>query len=198
MRPTLLISRLIVAGATIAAGTLLVPGGVLTASAGKERIPSAVLPTCMTSGLAIWLDTEGNGSAGGSYYNLEFTNLSGHACTMSGYPGVSAVNLDGHQLGSAASRNSTHAAKVVTLSGVTTKAGFPSLGTNVTATVVLKITDVGVYSPSTCRYVTAAGLRVYPPGQTSSKVVPFPFAGCSRTGAIYLNVEAIQKAVLSQ
>jgi hypothetical protein len=35
-------------------------------------------------------------------YYLEFTNLSGHACTLAGYPGVSAVGLSGGQLGSPA------------------------------------------------------------------------------------------------
>ena len=67
-----------------------------------------------------------------------------------------------------------------------------------TATVVLKVTDVGVYSPSTCAPVTAAGLRVYPPGERASKIVPFPFRGCSRSGPAFLTVEAVQKGVPAQ
>jgi hypothetical protein len=39
-----------------------------------------------------------------------------------------------------------------------------------------------------------AGLRVYPPGQTASNVVPFPFRACSRTGQSNLLVRAMQKA----
>jgi Domain of unknown function (DUF4232) len=46
-----------------------------------------------TSGLLIWFSPQlGGGYAGGYYYNLNFTNLSGYACTLQGYPGVSAVN----------------------------------------------------------------------------------------------------------
>jgi hypothetical protein len=40
--------------------------------------------------------------------------------------------------------------------------------------------------------VTAAGLRVYPPNLTTSKVVPFPFSACSLTGPVYLNVRAVK------
>ncbi len=44
------------------------------------------------------------------------------------------------------------------------------------------------YPRSVCRQVAAAGLRVYPPNETVSKVVPFPFAACSRSGPVYLYV----------
>jgi len=157
-----------------------------TASLGAA---AAGTPSCRTSGLVVWLDTRGNGAAGGTYYNLEFTNVSGHTCTLHGYPGVSAVNLVGHRLGSAASRNNAHTPVVVTLASGTTANMADTL-----ATVVLKITDAGVY-PSTCSQVTAAGLRVYPPGQTASKLIPFPFRACSQTGPVILHVEAVQKGI---
>jgi hypothetical protein len=66
------------------------------------------------------------------------------------------------------------------------------------ATVVLRITDVLNYPTSTCRPVTAAGLRVYAPGQTASTTIPFPFGACSRSGPTYLSVEAVQKGVIPQ
>jgi hypothetical protein len=37
-------------------------------------------------------------------------------------------------------------------------------------------------------------LRVYPPGETRSKVVPFPFRACARSGPVYLHVEALTRA----
>jgi hypothetical protein len=40
--------------------------------------------------------------------------------------------------------------------------------------------------------VLAAGLRVYPPGQTASELVPYPFEACARSGPVYLHVEAVQ------
>jgi Protein of unknown function (DUF4232) len=142
---------------------------------------SATVPGCATSGLVIWLNTQGNGAAGSSYYNLELTNLSGRACSISGYPGVSAVNLAGRQLGAAAGRDRAQPPHLLTLAA------------GATATVLLRITDVANFPAPSCRQVTAAGLRVYPPNQTGAKVVPFPFRACSRRGPTYLTVRSAQK-----
>ena len=42
---------------------------------------------------------------------------------------------------------------------------------------------------------TAAGLRVYPPSprEIASKVIPFPFGACYRTGPVWLHVTPVQK-----
>lgn len=143
---------------------------------------SAGTPKCASSGLVVWLDTQGNGTAGSIYYNLEFTNLSGHTCTLFGYPGVSAINLAGKQLGSAASRNKVG------------NPGTTKLAAGGSAIVVLRIVDVDNFPPTVCHVVTAAGLRIYPPNQKKSKVVPFPFGACSRPGPGFLSVEAVKKA----
>jgi hypothetical protein len=158
----------------------------LAAVAAQTRwvAPAAAAPTppgCTTSGLVVWLDTQGDGTAGSIYYKLKFTNLSGHACTIRGYPGVSAVDLGGHQLGSSASHDSVHAPRSVQLTN------------GATASAVLRIVDVGVLSPSACHQVTAAGLRVHPPGRLTAKYAPFPFSACSRSGPIYLITRAVQK-----
>ena len=142
---------------------------------------TASTPRCATSGVVIWLETQGNGALGSIYYNLDFTNLSGHSCTLHGYPGVSAVNLGGHTLGSAASRDNFHAPVLVTLAS------------GATARAVLRIVEAGNFPASICRQVPAAGLRVYPPNQTASKVVPFPFSACSRSGPVYLSVRVVTK-----
>jgi hypothetical protein len=128
------------------------------------------------------MDTRGDGAAGSTFYKLKLTNLSGHTCTLYGFPGVSGVNLAGHQLGRAASRNHSRSSVTVTLAN------------GQTAVTALQITNVGNYSPSACQPVTAAGLRVYPPGATASKVVPFPFRACSASGPTYLSVKAVRKA----
>jgi Domain of unknown function (DUF4232) len=134
---------------------------------------------CPTSGLVVWLDTRGDGAAGSTYFNLKLTNLSGHACTLAGYPGVSAIDLAGHQLGSAATRNPSRVRVV-------------RLARRATATAVLQIVVAGNFPSTRCHPVTAAGLRVYPPNQTGSKVVPFPFTACSRQGPIDLNIAAVK------
>jgi hypothetical protein len=80
---------------------------------------------------------------------------------------------------------------------VTLASGTSASMAGATATAVLGITDVGAFSPRQCGPVTAAGLRVYPPNQTVSSVVPFPFRGCSRRGPVYLHVESVQKGIPS-
>lgn len=150
------------------------PGVALSATASET-----VAPKCATSGLVVWLDTEENGTAGSIYYGLRFTNLSGHRCSLFGYPGVSAVNLGRRQLGSAAGRNPHLTPWTATLAN------------GATASAVLQITEAGNFPPATCSTSTAAGLRVYPPGQTVSKIIPFPFSACSLSGPVYLHVEAV-------
>src|SRR5262249_41350004 len=77
---------------------------------------AASAPSCATSGLVVWLGLDtGGGAAGSTYVNVTFTNLSRHACTLRGYPGVSAVDLAGRQVGRAAARESGVAVRAVTL-----------------------------------------------------------------------------------
>jgi hypothetical protein len=66
---------------------------------------------------------------------------------------------------------------------------LPSDGT---AFAVLHIAVAGVHPPSRYGQTTAAGLRIYVPGQTTPKVVPFPFPACSRSRPAYLQVEAVE------
>jgi hypothetical protein len=137
----------------------------------------AASPSCQTGGLVIWLDTQGDGTAGTIFYTLNFTNLSGHTCTLRGYPGVSAVNLGGHIVGSAASRLTGHPVRTITLRN------------GRTAAATLGAVDTGALP--TCAMTTAAGLRVFPPNQTASRTIPFPFPACSNTGAAFLRVAPV-------
>ena len=166
-----------------------VPAATTTASA-------ASTPACTTSNLVVWLNTVGNGAAGSSYYDLNFTNLSAHACTLIGYAGVSGVSLSNRQVGSSAARDNTIGPAVITLTSAISARGLLSATTHNTATVILQITEVVNYPASTCRQISAAGLRVFPPGQTSSKIVAFPFAACAKSGPRYLHVKAVQKDVV--
>jgi hypothetical protein len=132
-------------------------------------------PACMKRGLVVWLNTQSNGAAGSFYYRLEFTNLSGRACSLHGYPGVSGVDLAGRGLGSPAGRNPSRIRTITLANGATGNA-------------VLRIVVVGNFPPARCRQTSAAGLRVYPPNQRALKLVPFPFRACARTGTRYLFV----------
>lgn len=153
-----------------------------TAAPGSSTVSRATT-ACATAGLVVWLNNQPGGAAAGStYHELEFTNLSGRACTLRGYPGVSAVDLRGRQLGSAAGRNPTHTPTTITLAP------------GASAVSVLQIADVYNYPAAICPRTTAAGLRVYPPNQTQAKIVPFPFLACSRRGPTYLHVAPVQRA----
>jgi hypothetical protein len=169
----------VVAKACAAVGVLA--GGLGLVSGLGAAASSASLPSCATSTTVIWLYIPvGSAAAGSSYFDLRFTNLSGHACALGGHPGVSAVNLSGQQLGSAAS--------------FVGAAGLASvdLANGATATSTLRITDVANFPASSCPQTAAAGLRVYPPNQKTSKVVPFPFSACGKVGETFLQVSPLQ------
>jgi hypothetical protein len=179
-----------VAAAAIASAAILLPAVALASSGSPSAASSptaaaakaaAAVHRCHANQLTIWLGTPGNGAAGGTFYNLELSNTSGSTCTLFGYPGVSANNR-GHQVGSAAGRDRSRPSTLVTL--------HPGGTTN----VILRITDVGVYSPATCKPVQAQTLRVYPPGSFSSITMPFQgsFEACSRRGPVYLHVTAVK------
>ena len=166
-------------GAIAAAGVTLLAASAVLAGASGPAV--AATQRCTTAGLDVWLDSEGSGAAGSIYYKLQFTNLSGHACSLLGFPGVSATNLRGGKLGQAAIRDTGQPADLI------------DLAAGATATATLRIVEAGNFPSAGCHEVTAAGLRVFPPGQTASRFVPFPFQACSRTGPAVLAVRALAK-----
>jgi len=151
---------------------------LIAPSAPAASAPAAV-PQCTTAGLVIWLNAEDSGALGSFYFKIEFANLSGRTCTLDGYPGVSAVNLHGRQIGSPADREVAGTPRVVTLAP------------EAEATALLHVVDVGVL-PNSCHRTTAAGLRVYPPGERASKLVPFPFRTCAKLGDSPMSVRSIK------
>lgn len=184
--------------ATLLSSALALVAGLLVwGLATGPTVASATASACTTGNLDVWLNTTGNGAAGSSYYRLNLTNLSAAPCTLYGYPGVSGVTQAGIQLGSSAARDPEHAPTLITLTSARTARGFEMDTTHSTASVILQITDAENYPAATCGQITAAGLRVYPPGQKESTVVPFPFVACAKSGPRYLHVEAVQKYVLS-
>ncbi len=167
---------------TVLLALVAAPAGLLASTASvapTARARPARLPSCATAGLVIWLNAEGSGTAGSFYYKLEFANLSGRVCTLTGYPRVSAVNLRGGRVGSPARREVAQRQSVVTLAP------------EAQATAIVRLVDVGAL-PASCRPVAAAGFRVYPPGQSTSKLVPFPLRTCSAAGQSSLSVRAVK------
>jgi len=178
--------RRLIAAAAIACAAVLAPAAALAATSSPAAPVAAPTARCATSGLVVWLNVPpGNDYAGGAYYDLEFTNLTGHACTLRGYPGVSAVSLNGRQLGTPAGWGRPKTTTVRLASGRT-------------ATAQLQIADTGNYGRCFQRLPqgrgtpelppTAAGLRIYPPNQTASTVIPYPLRACAHTGPVWIHV----------
>jgi hypothetical protein len=147
-------------------------------SSGAAVTSARVIPRCTAGDLGVWLALDqGNGAAGTIYYPLEFTNLSRHTCYLFGFPGVSALDRNGRQLGSPADWGSLHGARIV------------NLAPGATAHTMLGYHDVVVTTEPGCHEVNSAvDLRVYPPGQRSATDAAFAFPVCSHRGPIYMSV----------
>jgi hypothetical protein len=112
-------------------------------------------------------------------FPVEFTNISGSACTLTGYPQVSAYRAGGAQVGNAAVLDTSVSPRRIVLDpGGTAHAA-------VTETV-----------PSgRCRPVHATGLRVVPPGESVARYVQHAITACSATGRkapVFLRVRPLQ------
>jgi hypothetical protein len=121
------------------------------------------------------------GAAAGSSYNaIVFTNVSGAACTLYGYPGVSFVAAaGGSQIGIPATENPAHPRQLITLAPG--QAGHAEL----------QVINAENYPPANCGLVTAHWLKVYPPNQTAPLYASFTAQACTRPRTI-LTVETVQ------
>lgn len=150
---------------------------------------------CATSGLEAWLalaqtprsasvaGSTGRFEPSGTYYTLEFTNVSARVCSLYGYPDVSAYAGDqtgGSQIGSAAAHDTSVRPRPVTLAP------------GQTAHSVLRVTSTGTFEPTACVQVTAPELRVTPPDQVRPTFVPIYLPACSKKGLEFMSVQAIQ------
>jgi hypothetical protein len=193
MRPTVFAVKRIAAAAAAVAGLAVAGLAVAGPSLAQQSNPasarsSIAVPPCQSSGIDDWLDTNGGGAAGTIYYHLEFTNLSGHACTLQGFPFVFAVNLSGHQIGNRAVFNHAFPANKTTV------------GNGKTIHAVLGIVETGNFPTAACKPVTAAGLEVFAPVGINEvgRTVPFPFSACSTQGSHapnFLNVTPVHPGV---
>ena len=152
-----------------------------TSASAAPAAPAAAVPGCTAADLAVWVNEEAaNGAAGTAYYPLEFTNTSGHACATGGYPGVSATDASGRQLGDAAVRDGVYLGRMVII---------PAGGT---AHALLGYGAAEV-STSGCKPRAAAQLKVYPPNSRTAIDAFFDLPACTVGGShVYLRVAVIQ------
>jgi len=157
---------------------------------------------CAASGLEAWLGLAATGSEPGTgtttstgtgtsdhlepgrtYYTLEFTNVSARACSLDGYPRVSAYAgglAGGTQIGSAATWDTSVQPQPVTLAP------------GQTAHSLLRVTSTRTFLPTACAQVTASELRVTLPDQVQPSFVPIHVSACSKRGPEFLSVQPIQ------
>ena len=165
---------------TVTAAALAIGAGSLTwaATSASAATAAAVIPKCSAGQLDVWVSpNSGNGAAGTIFYHLDFTNVSGSTCHLYAYPGVSAVNSAGKQLGAPARRNANVPVKYI------------NIAPNGTAHAVVGYVDAQVGSG--CPKATATFLKVYPPDDTSSRLAWFPVPVCT-SNAVDLTIDAVQ------
>jgi hypothetical protein len=171
--------RRITAAAAATAAAVLVPAAALAAPAGAARPAAAA--GCTQSQLEAWIGLPAGAAAGTTYYQLELSNISARTCTLTGVPGVSAVDGRGRQLGSPAQR----------IAGADPVRRL-TLARGATVHAELGIGTAANYPVAACHPVRGAGLRVFAPGDFRAETIPFPdFSTCATPGPKILSVSPV-------
>jgi hypothetical protein len=164
------------AAAAVAAGTIATAACAASSSPAAHAAP--VIPACAGTTIGAWIAvSQGSEASGTSYYPLEFTNIGGYTCSLSGYPVVSAISRAGVGLGSPAAR------------GLLTVAPRVVLAPGATAHTTLAYHGRLVSTGGGCGPVEEAfELRVYLAGQKRATYAAFGFQACSHAGPVYLTI----------
>lgn len=170
--------RRLAAGAALVCAAILLPAAALAASqASATPAHLAAVPRCHGAigprGMEVWTALPGDGYAGGVFYDLEFSNVGRHTCTLRGYPRVVAVS-GGHQVGRGASHGSQKPLMVTLRPGATAHA-------------LLQVAIPGCAGP------VSAEIYVYPPGQAYQQTDIT--ASICRHGPTQLGVTQIRSGV---
>jgi hypothetical protein len=174
--------------------TVSTPAGGSGAGGSGAGAPSAKstaasgLAACATANLSVSLKSgTGGGAAGSTYVPLQFTNTSGAACALYGYPGVSFVTgQNGSQIGAPAKRSDSFAKVTVTVAA------------HATAHAWLQIAEAGNYPASSCHPVSAKFLKVYPPGNTAPAYVSFSGQTCSSAKIATMTIDPVRTGTAQQ
>jgi len=154
--------------AALVCAAVVAPGSAAEASAPGQ---------CRSANLRLFVGDAG-AAAGTSWSSLIFINT-GPACSLRGYPGVSAMTAPhGRQVGAPAVR----------------ELGRPGLGGSRVATIVLprngtassllRQATAANFPAASCRPRRVAVLRVFPPGETHPVYAGYRQSECSRGRAV--------------
>ena len=146
---------------TTAAASMLL--GAIGMGAGPLReAAAAAAPECGTATLRASIGGSDAG-AGNIYTTLVLRNIGHATCLVRGYPGVSLLDRQGHQIGRAAARTVAPARTIVLRPGGA-------------ASTVIHTLNPGV-GTNACLGPSVA-LRVYPPDQRKALLVPALLSEC--------------------
>jgi hypothetical protein len=134
-----------------------------------EPVTSTGTPRCHSGDLKV-TSAYGDGATGHYSVNLRFTNKSTHACTLSGYPGVSWVTGDDGKQVNDPFKRATSTKKTITI-----KSGA-------TAHSMLLEVQHSFFDAKTCQAADVRGYRIYPPDETAAIFVSAPETVCSAKG----------------
>jgi len=163
-------------------------GGSAAAAPNGKSTSASGLAACDTANLSVSLKTNtGGGAAGSTYIPIEFTNTSGAACALYGYPGVSFVTgQNGSQIGAPAKRSRSFASVTVTVAS------------HATAHAWLQVAEAGNYPASSCHAVSAHFLKVYPPGNTAPAYVSYSDQTCSSAKVATMTIDPVRTGAAQQ
>ena len=167
------LGRRIAVGLGLAGTAILLPTAALASSGhAGAAAHAAAAPACTSNHTRVWWGEPGDAATGHIHYPLQFSNIGTTTCTLFGYPGVSALDTNGNQVGLPATHSG--AKQLVTLAP------------GATAHVILDVTQ-GAFVCS--NPIDAPVLRVFAPGQVNAQLVPLATTGCP--GQSVLHVDAM-------
>jgi hypothetical protein len=123
----------------------------------------------------------GEGAMSHTYGRIVLTNVSGRACSLRGFGGLSYVGHgDGTQVGAAADREpGTRTRTIVLQPGERARSKVSE-------------TSAGAYDAATCTPVPVDGFRVFVPDARASQFVAHPTTGCAATSVHLLTHQAFR------
>ena len=166
--------------AVVAAIGAMVP---VASCGGSQTVAHATPGPCATSDLQVALGRRIDHFTGHVARSLEFTNRSGTACALAGYPAVWFVTAPGgRQVGAAASRNPGPVRRVMLAPGGRAQA-------------MLVLLDLPYFGPR-CPLRPVWGLRVAPPGRRRARYIALPGRECAGHRPTFMWVGPVGRAVL--
>jgi hypothetical protein len=172
--------RAAAAAAAFAAAALTVAAAI-SAWPTPAAATTAAAPRCTAHDLGVWVAADyGKVAAGTAFEQLGFTNVGHRGCTLNGFPKVSAIAVNGHQLGSPASQDHSVAARSV------------QLAAGATAHAVLEYRDVVVGNCPGASQRVAFELKVFAPGASKPDHAFWDLVTCTARGSSdFLGVQVV-------